>query len=251
MRYTLDMPYTLRNAIDEIRHEIGGKTDQRISEIDLVNRAGNHLFSMRGWKALQRYVELPTVLNAQAADLPDDVGEILALQFRDGLVRSMQQTTMGAIMDARSLVTPALSGQHLWTLTNIDAVGMNGDPKLQIIVFPGFPETSPNGLALHYRAAWVPPRAGGPDDQVICGPGGRCPEWMGNLFAEILRAFAGGLERRSQGSTGERLALVQRGAVYEAALKRDVRQMRVRGNWGGSAAWASGRWTEGSALPPS
>lgn len=244
------MVYTLRNAIDEVRHEIGGRTDQRITELDMVNRAGEHLFSMRGWKALQRYAELPTTMNSEVIDLPEDVGELLAVQFRDRLVRSMQQTSMGAIMDARALVVPPLTGVHLWTLTNIDAVDAAGDPRLQIIIFPGCPETNERGVAVHYRAAWKPLRAGGKDDQVLCGVGGRCPEWMGNLFAEVIRAFAGGLERASKGSLADRLAVIERGVVFAAALRRDVRQQRTRGNWGTPAAWTSGRWQEGAALPP-
>lgn len=244
------MPYTIRNAIDEVRHEIGGRSDQRLTELDIVNRAGEHLYAMRGWKALQRYVELPTVQNAEVLDLPVDVGELLAVQFRERVVRAMQQTSMSAIMDARALITPPLSGTHLWTLTNIDAVDAAGDPRPQIIIFPGFPSTDPRGIALHYRAAWVPMRAGGRDDQVLCGTGGRMPDWMGNMLSAAIRAFAGGLERSSQGSLDARLSSLGRGPLFEAALRRDVRLQRVRGNWGSPFAWTSGRWQEGAALPP-
>jgi hypothetical protein len=111
--------------------------------------------------------------------------------------------------------------------------GATPTPILELWPSPGANETG--AMRIFYTARWVRQTN---DFGVIA-----IPEFMENLLTFICRAFAQGYEREAESSLHKRLAEIQAGPVYAAAVRSDgeVQAIHGRPRGGGAEVWGRRR----------
>lgn len=243
------MALSLKQAFQEIRHELGGRTDSRISELAVVNRAGEYLCARREWKFLERGpVDLDVVANQGYMSLPDDLSSVMSLTVKGSTFVDFQPTTLGDVLERRALGTTDPHCPIFWALSYNDSANDGGDPVPIALIYPS-PVSDQIGYAsLVYRAGWKRLSTVS-DSTMLCGKNGRLPDWCEALFVEYIRAFAAGYERSTAGSVSDRLAAVDSGPLYAAAVRRDIKAQRTKGIMAAMPS-AERSWSDGDALPP-
>jgi len=244
----LGMALTIQQAIEEMRHELGGPTHRRLPELEVLNRTGQWLFGARKWRFLQRPPTSLGVVSGQGyVDLPDDCGTIDKLVVAGRFDLPCHPASQSTVIEARE---QGWTGIFQYAVSWIDAVDEASMARPVLLVAPIPTATSTSFFTLAYTADWVDIRDVSKQG-TLTGSRGRFPTYMEPLFVEALRAMAAGYERRSGGSPTERLTAIQSGALWAAAVSRDVRQQRSYGMTIKPVASLSPDWYSGSALPPS
>lgn len=240
------MVLTVKQAIAEIRHELGGRTDARLPELEIINRAGEHLTQCRQWKFLKRGpIDLKIEANRSTVDLPPDAAGEVMMSVTGSSFSGAIQSTIEQIMEERA-VSSMPYGTLLYATTYVDPYSGSSEPRPTLVVHPS--QTTELDISITYRAGWVA-LTNALETAVIAGKGGQFPDWAAALYVEFMRAFAAGYERSTGGSISARLAEIQGGPVYAAAVRRDIKTHRTVGVMA-SMPSREQSWENGDALPP-
>lgn len=200
--------------IGHVEHTLGGAVSPQLGgSLAVVNAAGRHLFSMHPWASASRATaSLGFSANQEWIPLPEDFGEIDTIAAVNGLERVVRTTTMSEIVRMRTInVTTGI-----WRFVVAVNWYLDGDnlvqPRLEI--WPTPTADADSQLYLTYRARWVECTSDTVDARV--------PWFMESLLAELCRAFARGWEMEDQATLAARLADIQAGPVFAAAVKHDT-----------------------------
>ena len=113
----------------------------------------------------------------------------------------------------------------------LDDTGVDGGPvRARLELWPSPSQDETDRLMVYYRRGW---QSCDSDNALI-----PIPEWMETLYINIVRAFARGYERESEGPSDVRLAQIKQGPVYAAAQLRDKEAMQHMGPLRGGAVSA-------------
>ena len=185
----------------------------------LINNAGEHLMS-RSWRWRER---TSTVVASTASQdylsLPADCGEILTIEPKNSWSASLQFVDPATFERISTEgIEPELS--YIVTLVFHDSSGV-ATPRLDIYPTPS--STDATAFNIRYRAQWVAlnnaSNVDGTDDDVLLGAShALIPQYMESLLFEYIRAFSEGGE---DGTTQQRLALVDSGILLDQALRKD------------------------------
>jgi hypothetical protein len=213
---------TYQTAVDlGIRHALHGSPAAELSETMLLNMAGQHLISMRRWSWCDREpTPVDLVANQPFVTMPDGCAEIVGAVPNGNLnMRELRGIDM----------TPA--GLVFWlapTFTN------PGDPgsltgrgqQLALQVYPVPTSTSPGAILVEWRAGWIEVKSDASEQQILPLPAdGSCD----TLYLTLLRAFAKGFEEDNTRRLEVELEAIERGGVFNAAVRLDGRRASYRG----------------------
>ena len=185
----------------------------------IINNAGEHLMA-RNWRWRER---TSTVVASTASqdylELPTDCGEILTIEPKNSWSASLQFVDPATFEKISTEgIEPELS--YIVTLVFYDSGGV-ATPRLDIYPTPS--STDATAFNIRYRAQWVALDSGdnvdGTDDDVPLGTSkALIPQYMEALLLEYIRAFSEGGE---DGTTQQRIALIDNGILLDQALRKD------------------------------
>ena len=202
----------------------GVTQNQRIAEI--VNQAGNYLFSKQ-WRFRERTGRpVSLVANQSWAAMPGDAEEIISLITKAGLGWRVELTTPDQLELFRSTMFPAMLGSVYYAALSrpwADAGGVTplvagtAFPAVRMDLYPTPNATSTDAIIMRYRAGWT--SVSGETDAVT--PVGYIipvPPYVEALLVSYCRAFAMAYE--DEGLTA-RLLEIDNGPVWNAAAIKD------------------------------
>lgn len=176
-----------------------------------------------------RFVVLGSTTTTAAANFAKAINDAPHLYLRasaSGAVVTVVHQREGTRGNSMTL-TP--SGGSMTVLT--DDVGVDGGPvRARLELWPSPSQDETDRLMVYYRRGW---QSCDSDNALI-----PIPEWMETLYINIVRAFARGYERESEGPSDVRLAQIKQGPVYAAAQLRDKEAMQHMGPLRGGAVSA-------------
>lgn len=208
---------------------VSGMTrDQRIAEI--VNQAGNYLFT-KPWRYRERTSRaLNTVAQQSWVDLPSDVEDIIALISRAGLGWRVELTTPEHIEIIRNMAEPALMDGVFYAALSRPWAQINGTTPLvdgsglaaiRLELYPTPQATSADALTVRYRAGWQTVSDTTLETFII-----PVPAYAESLLIAYARSFAMAYE--DEGLTA-RLMEIDNGPIFSAAAIKDGLQQRDYG----------------------
>ncbi len=198
-----------------------------LTGLDVLNEAGEFLCSMASWDWLVRPSEaISTTAGQSYVALPSDCAAVVAVEATDGLNNAVQLTSLGRVLSLRTDQGVGVGWYRfaavLW------AEDSNGVPAPRLELWPT-PNTSQTGvLTVIYRRNWATLTDDG--DTV------RIPGFMKGLYLSIVRAIALGYEDQDAASKAVRLAEIQAGPEFRAAINRDAEMQTDFGPLRGGAA---------------
>jgi hypothetical protein len=202
------MTLTASQLKDHISHALGGSVSSQLSSIGIINEAGRHMFNTP-WNFRQRPPLDVTFVSSQAyADLPNDFGEMVSANMKDGLVQTFTFTTFDDLLHRRRTNTGATS--HYWIAisypTSEDTTAEMPPPRLELYPTP----SSSDEITIAYRARW---RELVSDDDVAA-----IPDFADSTLVALVRAFALGYEEEG---LEIRVAEVEMGPLWQRSLEKD------------------------------
>ena len=202
------MTLTAKQLKDHVSHALGGTVSSQLSDIDIVNEAGRHMFNT-AWNFRQRPpADVAFTSNLAHADLPSDFGEMVAANMKDGLIQTFTFTTFADLLHRRRTNTGATS--HYWIAISHpipeDESAEMPPPRLELYPTP----TSGDEITLSYRARW---RVLKEDSDVAA-----IPDFVDSSLVALVRAFALGYEEEG---LEVRVSEVERGPLWQRALEKD------------------------------
>lgn len=208
------MALTVTQCADWLRLTLGGTPTGVAGVLEIANLAGHHLFSMTRWRFLEGAdVFLSTVASQDYLSLPLNFSSPISLcGVTINADIEWREKSVIAQMRQDYLVSTDNGGQYFVAVEHAAATGST-PPTARLAIFPTPQATTANLFRLTYRAGWANLTS---DSDYI-----PIPIWCEGLFLRVLAAFARGLYREEQGSTDARLAEIQAGPIYAAALKED------------------------------
>ncbi len=223
------MTLTLDQLKKRARQARGGPPSAELTDEEVVNDAGNHLYTMHRWKFADRApVDLNLVANQEWIDLPDDFGQIIRLaRGTDSIVL----TTPFEMNQRRALgVTTTDSTGNTFHGT----IGLRPDktvsgrplaPRTTVLLLQPTPVADGTAaVVMDYRAGWTTLVA--PSDPAVV------PVYTENLLKALVRAFALGVE---EDSLEERLERVQASRIFRTCAAHDGTVQQSWGHISGSA----------------
>ena len=216
------MTVTLANCSSFIENNLDGGVEV-VDAARIINTAGQILVSMKAWRWLERG---PTLLGVTAdqpfVTLPSDFRSVVTLQSNEVLNIRVVAWEEWVQIARGADVEPAL-----YAATIGQAVPDGGGPVTpQIAIYPTPTTTTANVFNLVYHAGWDEASAA----EVTAGTKKlHIPVWIEALWFEVLQAVARGFEEDDNAVMSQRIELVKRGPLYEAALDRDSSLMREVG----------------------
>ena len=221
---------------------VGGGTttvNDRIAQI--VNYAGEHLFS-RGWRFRERTSAGLTIETAENTgsyvDLPADCGEIISAEPSNSWSSSLSFVDPATF---QRISTAGIEPELSYIVTLVFAVD-SGVLKPRLDIYPAAPVSTTATFNVRYRANWTSLTAAeldGTDTTNLAN----LPSYVEALLMEYIRAFAEGGE---DGTTHQRLAMVDTGILLDRALRKDgtfapdYGQLPAAGNRGTGQTYAAG-----------
>lgn len=206
------MAYTIQDGLDDIRHELGGEL-VGINALRCLNEAGQKLYALRDWNFLVRVgVPLPSVAAQSWIELPEDFGQIVTLQFTNGLTAAVSLSTLQQINEYRSQLVTIPSYMLYATVSWVVDAGAV-IPRLE--VFPSPSTTDAALLTLTYRVRWVTLNATTDDTPL------EIPEWFEPVYRQAVRATAYGYQK---GEMNSRWADLRQSIDFLSAERQDGAQ---------------------------
>jgi hypothetical protein len=230
------MPITFANLKSHVQHALGGTPSDQITEADIINQAGRHMFT-HDWKFRERPPSTIAITTSnEHVDLPGDLGEIISLRMKDGLNDSIQLTTYDHVLMVRN--GDIASGAHYYATVVWPQPYVAGDedytkvpPRLEIAPTP----TGEDEMSIAYRASW--------SDLELDTDAAQVPPYAEALLIAYVRAFALGYEEEG---LGQRLFEVEAGPLYERASIADG---MIQNTYGQIRGGMVSRNREGGRLP--
>lgn len=231
------MALTVTQCADWIRLTLGGTPSGTAGVLDLVNLAGMHLVGMTRWRFLegadvllstvasQEYIDLPSNFSSPLSICGVSINADIAWRSREVLARMRQD-----------YVVTDNGGQYFVAVEHAAATGST-PPTARLSIYPAPPNTEADVFRLTYRAGWA--KLTSDADYVPI------PIWAEALFLRILGAFARGFHREEQGSVDARLAEIQAGPIFSAAVKEDKTKQIDHGPMRGAihqSGWRDGNF---------
>jgi hypothetical protein len=226
------MPLTLSNLKQHVQHSLGGTPSDQISEVDIINQAGRHMFT-HGWKFRDRPTKEETIsADNSFVTLPGDVGEIISIRMKDGLNDSIQLTSYDHVLMVRN--GDISTGAHyyatvVWPEPWFDDTQQY--PRIEIAPTP----TADDTITIAYRSAWIELVADGDIAQV--------PPFAEALLIAYVRAFSQGYEEEGM---AQRLVEVELSPVFQRVAVQDG---MIQNTYGEIRGGMVGRNREGGRLP--
>lgn len=221
---------------------VGGGTttvNERIAQI--VNYSGEHLFS-RGWRFRERTSAGLTIETAENAgsyvDLPADCGEIISAEPSNSWSSSLSFVDPATF---QRISTAGIEPELSYIVTLVFAVS-SGVLKPRLDIYPAAPVSTTATFNVRYRANWTSLTAANLDGTDVTDLT-NLPSYVEALLMEYIRAFAEGGE---DGTTHQRLAMVDTGILLDRALRKDgtfapdYGQLPAAGNRGTGQTYAAG-----------
>jgi hypothetical protein len=146
-------------------------------------------------------------LQPYSIDLPDDTRDIIAIKGTGATRYAVTLTSLAEVLRVRE--DSGTNDAHWYAA--LAYVGSPPSPILEIA--PGSGSNVTGALRMFYRARWA--RLTGDTTTIDV------PEFMESMLVQIARAFARGYVREDQGSLSARLAEIQAGPLFLAAVKSD------------------------------
>lgn len=202
----------------------GVTQNQRIAEI--VNQAGNYLFSKQ-WRFRERTGRpVSLVANQNWAAMPGDAEEIVSLVTKAGLGWRVELTSPEQIELFRNSMAPALLDSVYYAALSrpwaqadnvTPLVAGTAFPAPRLDIYPTPQATSTDAIIMRYRAGWTAvsgeTNAVTPDTYII-----PVPPYVEALLIAYCRAFAVAYE--DEGLAG-RLIEIDNGPIWNAAAIKD------------------------------
>jgi hypothetical protein len=209
------MTLTIEGCHKHIVHTLGGEPSMDSDEI--VNACGTWFTAAHDWKYLERpSVLLPFTLNQSYITLPTDLGDIIKIQFTNGLTARFFLTTLGTIADYRtSQMNFGISVTYGCMVYAPSTNPLGGPPTPRLEIYPTPQSNLANALTLFYRSTWAPVT---PDDSETFV---NIPQYAEPAFLQALRQFARGYQDEEHATMGQRLADLMAGPVWGAAIEQD------------------------------
>lgn len=210
----------------------GVTQNQRIAEI--VNQAGNYLFSKQ-WRFRERTARpLGLTANQNWAALPGDAEDIISIVAKAGLGWRVELTTPEQIDLLRNSADPSLHESIYYAALSRPWAESNGTtpltpgtsfPSARLDIYPTPQTTQADALIIRYRSGWTAvsgeTNAVTPDTYVI-----PIPPYIEALIISYCRAFAMAYEDEGLAA---RLIEIDNGPIYNAAAIKDGIQQRDYG----------------------
>ena len=217
------MTLTLLDLKRRAQQARGGAPSAELTDLEVVNDAGNHLYTMHRWKFADRApVTLDLVANQEWVDLPGDFGQLIHIARGTQGFQFVSPYTLNQ-RRAIGVTATAGSGNTFWVTTALRPTktvsGRPQTPRTTVLLIVPTPSTSSTAAAtLAYRAGWVRLLADSDLAEV--------PIYAENLLKTIVRAFALGYE---EDSLEERLGRLRASDVYRSCADHDG---TVQQEWG-------------------
>ena len=199
-----------------IHHALHGEPDG-LSVVDIVNAAGEWWITAHPWEYLSSRVALLDLSDRGRIELPPDFMEVQSIALTDTLIGAEMRSTIEEINKLRENAIDVTGWNLLkWTIT-YDMRGPedeNGPTTYSvpwIEYWPAPPLGDATGITLYYRAGWT---------QVVED---NVPQWARQLFIDVCRATALGLEEDEIADRDERLGRIMSMPAWDAACRADGR----------------------------
>jgi len=203
---------------------IGVSRDQRIAEI--VNQAGNYLFT-KAWRFRERTARpLSIVANQDWIALPSDADEIVSLIAKGGLGWRIELTTPDQIEVFRNTLAPQVLDSVYYAAMSRPWAEANGTtplaagtafPAVRLDIYPTPVANQPDAMIMRYRAGWTPVSEdnGSVTPITYIMP---VPSYVEALLIAYCRAFAVSYEDEGLAA---RLIEIDNGPILNAAAIKD------------------------------
>ena len=198
---------TLAQLEDHVSMAIGRSPDGRSTGKDIVNEAGQYLFSMHEWMWASRpSVVVTAASNLSYAELPLDFGTPTGIEVTDALTIDVHMTTMQHVLELRANTLIAVFDYWVAVVfpSQVDRSSPPPPPRLEMWPTP----TADRTFNVSYRARFIPLVD---QDDVA-----NVPPHMETLLIELVRAVAKG--RHTQSSVTKELGEIE-GGVWLHQLK--------------------------------
>lgn len=206
---------TLSDLQSEVRHALGGgEPSSERTSTQIVNEAGNYLFTMHQWNFRNRpQLTITIPADQDYVELPHDFGTCVTTPRIDGLTTDFAFTSHSYLMLLRdqSLLPEGFDvfGAIVYPASPAPGVAM---PRPRIELHPT--SSSDGTLRISYRARWIPLTQ---DNDVA-----NVPEYAEGVLRECVRAVAQGYEDDDIATKDQRLAMVAAGPCFMAARSEDA-----------------------------
>ena len=245
------MALTLTNLIDEWTRATGSsESSAGVSPVDGINQALTHLCSMHQWNGMVRtQTDLATVQGQDYIQLPDDLQEVISIQFPSSYLMAIRFVSPADLAIARTVnqhpahYSSTFFGAMSWR------VGPTGSVPV-VDVYPKLPSTASDTFRLTYRSRLVLTGTGDDADTVFIP----IPPYLEALARRLVRLFAKGIEEEDDGPLELRLEALLQSTWVRSAKLADGYLMPALGplaNGAASASVADDSWTDISLADPS
>jgi len=208
------MALSAKTCYEHIRSTLG--RDPGLGNFHILQMTGVWFTSAHDWKYLERPSALVGFVNGQSyASLPADFSELIAASFTQGLTNRFLLTTLGTIAQYRTGQMNFGLAVTYGAISFQAATGAGGAPLPVLELYPTPSATNASALTVFYRADWTP-ITDGSDSSFV-----NIPQYAEPAFIECLRAFARGYQEEDSGILSQRLAAIQAGPVWDAAVDSD------------------------------
>jgi len=229
---------TNQSLILRIQAALGDSPSAEIDVKDIINEAGQHLYSMRQWTFRERPpADLAFIEDQPWVRLPADFGELVAFAL-DGTSSDFQFQTPQVIADLRS-ESVSLSSHRYWgSIVYPGVMTQGGDfegPRIELYPTPGDENSV---LRVWYLADW-------PDIQLNDDPA-PIPPYAVTLLTEIARAIAFGYEEPEEGGVADRLSRIELSPFFQVVLRRDS---MTQSDYGHLEGRVGGDWLDNQTFP--
>jgi hypothetical protein len=189
---------------DEIEITSGSGTE---GFYEIASRTSANAIVLASSLSGSNQTDIAFTLRPYSIDLPDDVRDVIAIKGTGSNRYAVTLTSLAEVLRVRE--DSGTNDAHWYAA--ISYVGSPPTPILEIA--PGAGSNVTGALRMFYRARWARLSSDSATVDV--------PEFLEALLTQIVRAFARGYVREDQASLSMRLAEIQAGPIFMAAVKSD------------------------------
>lgn len=241
----------VKALLDTIRQATGAmELSDDLSEVDIVNDAGEYLCTMHAWCWLERpEATIDFVADQDWAALPADLRDITNIVYADSLTNSFRWVDASTLTLLRQRTIERLSWKYSGAIERISTSGGISTPRLALYPTPSTALTA--AMTIRYRAGWT--QVG--RDANLDTAETIIPNEFGALFKRMCRIFALAIEEEEEASLEERLELLEQSSFLDRYKEADGAMQPELGVLEGGAVQSEGHIfinydsEEGLALP--
>jgi hypothetical protein len=179
------------------------------SALEYIHAAGHWLCSFP-WTWQERIGTLGVTASEAYVALTAGTVEVHRVQYQH---RWLSPVSAGALLDMRAGTVVSTYPSCYAVLYDQTAAGVL-TPRLELYPTPA--ATDATALKVYYRAGWAGPLADADGARIPI------PAYLEAVYLEALIAFAMGREERDVADVGTRVAMVEAGPLFSAALRQDA-----------------------------